>query len=515
MLSAHSLSYVLPDGSALFQNLNFTVGPKKYGLVGANGAGKSTLARLLSREYEPSSGQLIGESQVRYLSQFAEQPRMTLAEYLADVWESPFFQPELMSDLLGDMDLGQFNNELSGGQWMRARLLKMMAEPTDLLVLDEPTNNLDRDGRVRLYDFVKKYRGGLLIISHDRELLSEVDEIWELSNQGLSVYGGAYSFYEEMKHQERERLANEIEVARKEKKKQIREHQEKIDMQEKRIRWGKDNVEKMGLPRIIASARKRQAQVSLGKIHAHERERDLVKETHFQELLKKKKKSSEIRLDLSLEKSPKGKVIFRCEGFNFRYAKTSGFLWQEPLNFTLYAQQRLVLKGANGSGKTTLLKLLTDPDSMLSQGKSAGFLAPITRAFVYLDQNYSLLEADKTVLENVFENSRFDLTETRTKLADYGFYEQDVFKKATVLSGGERLRTCLAMLTLSKTEPEVLILDEPTNNLDLETLLLLEDAIKNYPGTLIVVSHDGVFVEKLQCGQEIFLSAESKIKEGD
>ncbi|WP_413289705.1 ABC-F family ATP-binding cassette domain-containing protein [Bdellovibrio sp. HCB337] len=503
MLTAQSITCVLPNGRTLFSNLNFTLNRQKYGLVGSNGVGKSTLVRLIAKELQPTQGRLIGELRLHLLSQFEKgDESVTVGEYLLDIWDQPNQDAPLRESLLKGLNMESTLKTLSGGEWMRARLVKAIALSPELLILDEPTNNLDREGRECLYRFVQDFKDGLLIISHDRELLEYMEGIWELSNQGLAYYGGGFSLYEQQKQDEKLRLAHELDLARREKKKQEREHQEKLDRQNKRIRWANDNAESMGLPRIIVGSRKRQAQVSLGKIHKEESVRDMERAEKFQDLYKRQKQFSDLRLDFSLEKKAKGKVVFSLEDFNFRYPGMKTFLWERPLTFTLHAQERVAIRGGNGSGKTTLLRLLTS-EQALFLGEHQGKLSRITRSFVYLDQNYTLLDPEKTVLENTMEESRLDLSEVRNKLADYGFYGDDVFKKCIELSGGERLRACLARLILSRTLPEVLILDEPTNNLDLESLEILEVATLKYPGTLIVVSHDESFLERIECGQKL------------
>lgn len=347
------------------------------------------------------------------------------------------------------------------------------------------------------------------MISHDRELLEHVDGIWELTNQGLSFYGGGFSTYEELKRQERERLSQEIDVARREKKKQEREHTEKIEKQAKRTRVAEKKAPDVGLPKILLGARKRQAQVSMAKINRNESERDQAKQEHFQNLLQRQKNSSDLRLDFSLDGKVKGKTIFRLEDFNYRYPGAESFLWKENLNWTFHAQDRLIIRGENGTGKSTLLKLLTKRLD-ISSGEAQGDFTPITRGFVYLDQNYSELASEKNVMENLAENNRYDVTETRNKLADFGFFKKDVFKLVAVLSGGEKLRLSLAKMAFSRQPPEVWILDEPTNNLDLESLSVLEKALLEYEGSLLVTSHDEIFLERIGCGQEIKLCHHKK-----
>lgn len=502
MFTVKALSFALPDGCVLFQNLNFTIESKKYGLVGINGVGKSSLARILAGELAPSSGHLIGDPKVIYLPQWESRPEVTVGEYLVDIWDSSEFL--LREMLLKDLDLSLGIEKLSGGQWMRVRLLRALANRGGLLIVDEPTNDLDREAREILYNFTKTYHGALLIISHDRELLSHVDEIWELSNQGLSTYGGSFSFYEEVKTQESLRWQEDMERARREKKKQLREEVEKIDGQVKRSRNAQKKVPKMGLPKIILGGRKRQAQVTLGKITTQEQQRSQKHEDDFQQLFEKKKQSSEIRIDFSMDGKMKGKLICSLEKFNFRYRGAEKKLWTQNLDYTFQAGERWVIRGGNGSGKSTLLKLLTDqlpPDS----GELSGQISVIKRPFAYLDQSYSLLDPNKSILETILENTKYDHIESRNRLADFGFTRESVHKLTQVLSGGERLRLCLASLVMRSKPPEVWILDEPTNNLDLDSLAVLEGTLRAYEGSLMVVSHDETFLERISCGQQLTL----------
>lgn len=507
MLTAKALSYALPDGRALFHNLNFTLENKKYGLVGINGVGKSTLMKLISRDLMPSQGQIVGDIPVTYLPQWETPPDISAGEFLVDIWDNT--EPLMREALLKDLDLSLLLTQLSGGQWVRVRLLRALARAEGILIFDEPTNNLDRESRASLYHFVENYKGALLVISHDRELLGYMDEIWELSNQGLAVYGGNFEFYDEQKQAERSLLHQRIETARREKKKQEREHAEKIERQEKRTRNAEKKAPDMGLPKIILGIRKRQAQVSLGKIHTKEQERDQLRQKEFQQLHEKQKQNSELRLDLSIGGRPKGKVVFRLEQFNCRYLGREKWLWADPLSFTLHAGERLVLRGGNGTGKSTLLKILTG--GLASEKyERVGLFSGISRDFVYLDQDYSLLNDKQNVIENVMVDCRFDLTEIRNRLADFGFTGDSVFKRAEVLSGGERLRLCLAKLAFSLKPPQLWLLDEPTNNLDLESLGHLEASLSQYKGTLIVVSHDEYFIERIGCGQCLDLGVSTK-----
>ncbi len=271
--TARSLSFDLPQGRKLFSNISFSLNSSRYGLVGPNGVGKSTLAKILAGDLLLSGGELRVSHQVVYLRQDSERPFMTVAEYLADLWGSSFADPQVWGPLLDGLDLEKPLAVLSGGEWTRARIAHAVSCGSGLLILDEPTNNLDRNAREHILDFVRSYRGPLLIISHDRDLLEEVDSILELSNKGLSTYGGNFSFYQKEKSAERTLQNETLDRLRREKKKLEREHLQKVSSQEKRMRKGAAVAEKGGIPRIIAGGLKRQAQETHGRIHSHEEKR--------------------------------------------------------------------------------------------------------------------------------------------------------------------------------------------------------------------------------------------------
>lgn len=268
--TGRSLCYELPHGEVLFSHIYFSWDFQKCALVGPNGVGKSTLAKIISGLIKPSSGDLISEGQVTYLEQFKEPPNSSVAEYLMNLWESPSGDPLLWGKLLDGIPLEKNLKNLSGGEWTRVRISEALSRGSSLLILDEPTNNLDRSGREVVLSFVRAYKGALLIISHDRELLEIVDGVWELSNQGLQSYGGNYTFYEKQKKSERDLLANKIDRQKREKNKLLKEHREKLSSQEKRMRIGAEKASRGGVPKILLGGMKRRAQETYGSIQTDE-----------------------------------------------------------------------------------------------------------------------------------------------------------------------------------------------------------------------------------------------------
>lgn len=494
-ISARSLSYELPQGDQLFHSISFTLINARYGLVGPNGVGKSTLAKIMAGELEPSGGELEISASVLYLAQEEAPPDTSIGEYLQPLWESPAVQEPLWSQLIGELSLEVSLKFLSGGEWMRVRLAHSLAFSPGLLILDEPSNNLDRQAREFLIHFVRSYRQALLIVSHDRSLLREMDKILELSNQGLSVYGGNFDFYSEQKDQERELQAKRLDEARRDKKKKEREYHDKIDMQEKRMRRGQKIADRGGIPRIVVGALKRQAQETHNRIHLNEEKRVEKSREEFTLLWTSQKQENSLRLHLPETAIPQGKQVFEIEEFNFKYPGRDS-LWKNPLSLIMQGPRRWALAGNNGAGKSTLISMLLS-EGLRPMGESVGKLKRAEIPWAFLDQKYEVLRRDQSVLENVMETTKKDLEEIRNQLAHFQFYGEKVHQKVESLSGGEKLKASLAKILLADPAPQFLILDEPTNNLDLISLEVLEEALQAFEGALLVVSHDEDFLSAI------------------
>lgn len=501
-LAAKSLSYELPQGDSLFHSISFNLQTQKYGLVGPNGVGKSTLAKILAGELTPTSGQLEISSPVYYFSQDQLRPEQTVGELLMPLWESPAVNEPLWSQWTGNISLESSLSNLSGGEWMRVRLALSLTFTGGLLILDEPSNNLDGEGRMFVREFVKTTPNALLLISHDRQLLREVDTVLELSNQGMSIYGGNYDFYEKQKTQERELHAKRIDTARREKKKKEREYHDKLKQQEQRMRRGEKLAARGGIPRLIMGLIKEKAQNSHNRIQSLERQRKEEAGQSFQNLLQSQKTENFLNLHLPETSVPAGKLIFEIEDFNFKYTQESSYMWKENLHLIMQGPRRWALAGNNGAGKTTLLKLLMSPEGL--EGFREGSLKKAPLPFAYLDQQYSVLNPKMTLLENVMESTAKDEIEIRNQLAHFQFYGEKVYQKIHSLSGGEKLKAALAKILLADPAPQFLILDEPTNNLDLGSLEVLEEALRAYEGALLVVSHDEEFLSEIDI-EEIFV----------
>lgn len=488
-----------PNGNVVFDNLGLALNQKVYSLVGPNGVGKTTLARLISSELAATSGEVVNNESVFYFRQEEDRPRFTIGEYLAEVSEQ---LNEFVAKFLNGIGFDRNCNELSGGEWTRVRLARVVASSTTFLILDEPTNHLDREGRAAVGEFLKSYRGGVLIISHDRELLEKSKMVLELSSSGISVFDGTWGEYMNFKDSERSHLRNQLDVAKRNRDESLRERQEKLDRQAKRQRRGQKAAEAGGMPKILLGARKRRAQITRAKIDTATSE-DVNKAVSqawdaYQEL----KIDPVMYARLPRVELPQGKTVIEAEELNFKFNTSDKNLWKRDLTFAFRGPERIAITGSNGSGKSTLLKLLKN-ESL--PGVKTGLLRLGHVRSVFLDQDYSQLDPSKSIFENVRESAAMEESELYGLLAMFLFKGERSQQLVCELSGGERLRAALAKAFISTAPANVLFLDEPTNNLDLPNIEFLEGILKKYSGALVVVSHDSNFLANLGMTAEICL----------
>jgi ATPase subunit of ABC transporter with duplicated ATPase domains len=500
-----SVGFEWPNGQSVFKGLSFSLeSGRKYGLIGPNGVGKSTLAKLAQGELEPTSGSIRKDSLVSYFSQFEAPPLATVKDYLCGLWaDVPRCDAQTVAALQAHIEPGSSCADLSGGEWTRVRLLRRLASGADFIVLDEPTNNLDRQARQSVLDFVRLTARGLLIISHDRELLGEVDAILELSNQGLAAFGGNWAFYADERGRERARLAGDLEAATRQRDQAAGARADKLRAQEKRMRRAQSAAPKTGLPRSVLGARKRQAQQTLGRIRSATDADFSDKVDSARSAFERQKIDPVIYADLPQTALPASKLVFDARELNFRYAGMDRDLWQRNVSFSMHGPSRVCISGRNGSGKTTLLNLLTGFKSL--EGKTSGSLKLGGVEYGFVDQHSVLLDEELSVLDNVRAGSAQSVASMRNLLAQFLFAGDKALQGVSTLSGGERLRACLAKILLREPAPQLLILDEPTNNLDIMNLEFLEEALSRFQGAILVISHDLTFLKGIGVAEELHL----------
>ncbi|AZA92687.1 ABC transporter ATP-binding protein [Chryseobacterium nakagawai] len=528
MILLQNISFGFPGGDLLFNHINLTIPSQtKSALVGSNGMGKSTLLKIIANEIQPLDGNINIQGKVFYVPQmFGNFNHLTIAEcldidqkllalekitsgevdehyfeVLNDDWDiEERCQNVLQYWNLQDFDLNQKLEGLSGGQKTKVFLAGIQINQPDVIILDEPTNHLDLEGRKLLYDLIEKVSATVVIVSHDRTLLNLVDTIFELSNQGITTYGGNYDFYAEQKEVEDEALQNDIHAKERALKKAKEKERETIERKQKLDARGKQKQEKSGVARIMMNTLRNNAEKNTSKLKSVHTEKISCISGDLRELHSSVRNSDQMKVNFNDSGLHSGKILITAEDVNFSYGEEK--LWKENLDFEVRSGDRISIKGSNGSGKTTLIKLLLGNIS-----PSTGNISRAEFNSIYIDQEYSLIDNDLTLYDFVqkFNDSALQESEVKTLLSRFLFSKETWDKKCGMLSGGEHLRLLLCGLSISNKAPDMMILDEPTNNLDLQNVEILTNSIKDYHGTLMVISHDEVFLEEIGVGKEVML----------
>ena len=542
-ISIQQISYIHPDKEVLFSDLNFAISKgQKLGLVGNNGCGKSTLLQIIAGQLSPSSGVIVRLDDLYYIPQhFGQYDSLTIAQALQIERKQQALHAILSGDasnenfvILDDdwnieersiaaldlWGLGQFTlsypmNLLSGGEKTRVFLAGMDIHHPSVVLMDEPTNHLDSSGRQRLYDWVEKYRSTLLVVSHDRTLLNLLPEICELEKHQINYYGGNYEFYKEQKTLMQEALQQRIEEKEKAlriARKVARETAERRDKQN--VRGEKSNIRK-GVPRIVLNALQGKSEKSTSKLTGVHQEKAEKLTNERNQLRGSLSPTAALKTDFNSSSLHTGKILVTAKEINFSYHSNSvnndiqensiskQQLWQAPVSFQLKSGDRLRIEGANGSGKTTLLKLITG-----QLQPQEGTLTRTDFSYVYLNQEYSIIDDRNSILEQTYAFNSRNLPEHEIKiiLNRYLFPASEWDKSCRKLSGGEKMRLAFCCLMISNNTPDMFILDEPTNNLDIQSIEIITATIKNYAGTVIAISHDNYFIQEIGVEQCILLS---------
>lgn len=416
----------------------------RIGLVGQNGSGKTSLLQLITEKMIPDEGEIIQHAHAVLLPQ-----------------------------------LKRTDTTKSGGEVAKEYIQEALNSNAALLCVDEPTTNLDTDHIEWVEKKLKEWQGALIIVSHDRAFLDTLcSTIWEIKDGHVTEYKGNYSDYnkqKEMEYQQEQQAFEKYEKEKKHLEKAIRQKEEQAQRATKK-------------PKNVSSS---EARIKGVKPYFANKQKKLRKtvsafETRLENLdrVKKPRELSPIQMNLPNEKSFKNQVILRAENFSGEVGER--ILWNTS-DFYIRGGDKLAIIGSNGSGKTTLIKKIMK--------REKGITVSPTIKIGYFAQNLNILDKEKTILENVQSSSNENETLIRTVLARMHFFNEDVYKPVKVLSGGERVKVALSKVFVS--DVNMLVLDEPTNFLDLESLEALETLLKEYKGSIIFVSHDRQFVENI------------------
>ena len=440
----------------------------KIGLIGGNGVGKSTFIKAIIGEIEIDSGEVNLTDSYSYISQIGD--------------EAQSYSGNKIKGLLNAPD--KYEEFLSGGEKIKVKIVNALKDNKKLIIADEPTSNLDKESIEVLTDMLKKYEGALLIVSHDRDVLDALcTTIAQIEDSKIKTYKGNYTNYLKLKDAEKCRQEFEYNQYISEKHRLEKAMEGKIQT--------RNNIRKT--PKRMGNSEARLHKMG-GQGNKRKLDKNIKAISTRIERLEVKEKVKEIEpIKINIQKGMEivSKNLVEVNNLDL---KAGDKLLLEDVSFKIKRNKKIALLGANGSGKTTLLKKIIDASKTENlRGKKIKINNKVKIG--YFSQNQDTLNEEKSILENVKYNSSYNETFIRINLSLFGFREDDVYKKVEDLSGGERVKVALCKVILE--DNNLLILDEPTNYLDIISMKSLEDALKNTEKTMIVVSHDKHFIEDI------------------
>jgi ATPase subunit of ABC transporter with duplicated ATPase domains len=526
LLAAESLSHHTPDHRPLFEDLTLAFGAERTGLVGRNGVGKSTLLRLLLGEIPPQSGRILRQGRIGLLPQAVRVlPGMIAADALGiapvlarldrllagegdeqDLAAADWTVEERAAAALprlglpADLDLRRPLGTLSGGEATRLALAGLLVDPPDMLVLDEPTNNLDADGRDAVCALLESWRGGALVVSHDRGVLRRMDRIVELSSLGARSYGGNWDDYQARREADAETAQRGLAQAEQEVARLARERQAALERKTRSDSRARKSRAGGGQAKILLDFKKEKAGQSQARQTGLRDRREEGAETALAEARSAIERTETLAAALPSTGLAAGTFVLALEHVSWSPPGAARPVLRD-LSFALTGPERVAVTGPNGAGKSTLLRLAAgelEPD----EGRVRRFGGGIAM----LDQRAGGLRPDRTILEN-FRAMHPDATDNacRAALARFLFRADAALRPVGDLSGGETLRAALACVLGGPRPPRLLILDEPTNHLDLDSIAAIERAVAAYDGALLVASHDPDFLDAVGIDRVIAL----------
>lgn len=518
-LQIQDLTYIHPNKDILFQNISFSISSgDKCAIVGNNGIGKSTLLKILAGLTAPATGKVLCDDTPYMIPQhFGQFNNKTVGEVLGVATkihalsvildgygtEEDFIAldnewdiQKHISDAFAKWDIDYITPDmmmgtLSGGEKTKVFLAGLDIYNPTIILMDEPTNHLDTKGRTLLYEFICTTTSTTIIVSHDRTLLNMLSAIYEMSPTGIQFYPMNYREYKRTVDAETAAKVARLQNGQKELLKSEKKAQKTMERQQKHASRGEKQSAKQCTPRITMGLLRNKSEASTSRLNKVQQEKLQDMNQNLREIRASISECKTVKIDIGNSALHNSKRLVEATNVTFRYADRDTMWKHSPLNLSIYSGERIWLQGDNGSGKSTLLKLI------------AGILQPTDGELwrnnpldvLYLDQEYSCIDNEQTVY-GLLETSNTQKPEHELKmfLNRFLFTASTWDKKCENLSGGERMKLALCCLLISGNSPDIIIADEPTNNIDILSMDILADTLKNYKGTLLVVSHDEQFV---------------------